>query len=421
MKKWRCTVCGYIHVGPEPPDECPVCHAPREAFVEVTENEKEELGRNAAAETMGVTTDALTHSSGASAFPVVPLVREGADFKSALFDISYGMFVVTSKNNDRVNGQTCNTVFQITSQPPRVAVGINKQNLTHEFISASGVMAISILGKGNMWAIKRFGFTSGRVSDKFAGIEVMRSPVVACPVVPGSVSYIECKVIPELSVDVGTHTLFVAEVVGGGKLKGQEAMTYATYRSNRNKPDEFVDDVNWTNVVSSLNLEFGAYQRYRRQAEELQNPELVSLLEGIMRTEGDHVDNALKYLESKVKTKSRDLPLGRAKELLYATLDLEFEETARALYTQFAQETDDPELRRMFTEQAQSEHGHVGIFKEVLKALKEPSRWTAFFCPVCGWKLVPGEEMEGQNLTCPKCGARFSMVLSEGNWVLTRI
>lgn len=91
---------------------------------------------------------------GPSAAPIAPLVRESTDLKSALFDITYGMFVVTSRQADRFNSQACNTVLQITSQPPKVAVGINKQNLTHEFITQSGVMATSILGKGNMGAIK---------------------------------------------------------------------------------------------------------------------------------------------------------------------------------------------------------------------------------------------------------------------------
>lgn len=420
MKKWRCTVCGYIHDGPEPPEECPVCHAPREAFAEVTD---EEAGRSAPPEGKAGVDAAAGDSNrpgGPSASPIAPLVREGMDFRSALFDISYGMFVVTSRKGDRFNGQTCNTVFQVTSQPPRVAVAINKQNLTHEFISESRVMAISILGKGNMGAIKRFGLSSGRTQDKFAGLDVKVSPVVGCPVLPDSVSFLECRVVPELSVDVGTHTLFVADVVGGGRLRGQEPITYGTYRANRGKPEVFADDVDWNNVVSSLNLEFGAFQRYMRQGHELRDPELVSILEGVMRTEGDHVDNALKYLQSRLEEKVPGLPPGLAKEFLYVMLDLDFEETARSLYLQFAQETSDPDLKRMFTEQAQSEQGHVNIFRSLLEAFKDGSHRASFFCPVCGWRIKPEEEREGEELACPKCGARFTLRLADGNWSLSK-
>lgn len=144
------------------------------------------------------------------------------------------------------------------------------------------------------------------------------------------------------------------------------------------------------------------------------------MFEGVARTERNHADNALKYLESKLASKVPDLPRGLARAFLYAMLDLDFEEVAKSTYLEFAQETDDPELKRMFTEQAQSELGHIGIFKSILEVLKAKSYRTSLFCPVCGWKLVPGEEVEGQELICPKCGARFSLELSEGNWKLLR-
>lgn len=412
MKKWRCTVCGYIHEGPEPPEECPVCHAPREAFVLIEDSGTGETGGQAAEQGL---------QTGGSAAPVVPLEPPREDLKAGLYAISYGMFVVSSVKDGKFNGQTCNTVFQITSDPPRLAVGINKNNLTHEYIQASKSMTVTVLGKGNMRLVKHFGFNSGRKVDKFAQVPFMLSPRVGCPVVLEGTAYLECTVRPEMSCDVGTHTLFVADVVGGGKLRGTEPITYAYYRSNRSKPEDLLDDVDWNNVVTSLNLEFGANRRYRYQIEQLKNPRLAALLEGVMRTEADHVENAIRYLEERLAQRlGNSLPRGFSHALLYMMLNHEFEEVARATYSQFAQETQDASLKQMFLEQARSEQGHINIFKELVEALKAGNFPVAFFCPVCGWELVADSPSEGKELVCQKCGARFTLTVVNGEWELKR-
>jgi flavin reductase (DIM6/NTAB) family NADH-FMN oxidoreductase RutF len=85
----------------------------------------------------------------------------------ALFKLGYGVYVVTSKKGDRFNGQIANTVFQVTSEPPAVAVSINKSNLTHEFIKESRVFTASVLCEETpLTFIGRFGFKSGRDTDK---------------------------------------------------------------------------------------------------------------------------------------------------------------------------------------------------------------------------------------------------------------
>ncbi len=82
----------------------------------------------------------------------------------ALYKLGYGLYVVTSKKGDRFNGQIANTVIQITSEPPTIAVSINKENLTHEFIKESGVFTASILSQDTPLSfIGHFGFKSGRV------------------------------------------------------------------------------------------------------------------------------------------------------------------------------------------------------------------------------------------------------------------
>lgn len=225
VTKWRCIVCGYIHEGPEPPDTCPLCGAPKSEF-EPAEPEKEER----------------VNPLGVSAVPVAPLETSPEGVVVALGAISYGLFVVSSKKDGRFNAQTANTVFQITSQPMRIALGINKRNLTHEYIQASGEIAVTVLGRGNMGLVRRFGFQSGRTVDKFADLGYSTGPQTGCPVLPGGVAYLEARVIPEMSVDVGTHTLFVADVVGGGALKRADPITYDYYRQNRSKPDDHMDE-----------------------------------------------------------------------------------------------------------------------------------------------------------------------------------
>ncbi|MFZ5435743.1 MAG: flavin reductase [Bacillota bacterium] len=351
-----------------------------------------------------------------SSSPVVPVVEGDQDVSAGLYSLTYGMFVVSSRLGDKLNAQTCNTVFQVTGEPPRVAVGINKKNFTHELIRASNVLCVTVFGKGNMRDIKWFGFRSGREVDKFSGREYMLSPNIGCPVVPSGVAYLECRVRPEMSSDVGTHTLFIADVVGGGRLTRKAPVTYDFYRANRAKPEEEVDDVERVDVIAALNLEYGANRRYQHQIEDLPNPRLVAVLEGIKRAEGDHVENALRWLLSKHQDGN-----GFSTALLHMKMNLEFEEVAWATYTQFAAEVEDPELRAMFADQARSEMGHINIFRDLVKALQEGDYPVAFFCPLCGWELYFGTRPEeGQAIQCGKCGATFKIWLSGGDWRIER-
>jgi len=146
----------------------------------------------------------------------------------ALYKLGYGLYVVSSRKGDRLNGQIVNTVFQITSEPPTIAVSINKNNLTHEFIKDSGVFTASILSQDTPLSfIGHFGFKSGRDMDKFEGINYQMGETEAPVVTDNTLAYLEARVIQE--VDVGTHTIFVAELVGAEVLKEGEPMTYAYY------------------------------------------------------------------------------------------------------------------------------------------------------------------------------------------------
>ena len=146
----------------------------------------------------------------------------------AFYRLSYGLYIVSSKSDGKLNGQIANTVFQVTSQPPMLAVSINKQNLTHEFISKSGVFAVSILSQeASMKLIGLFGFKSGRDTDKFAQVQHKIGVTGAPIVLESTLAFVECKVVN--SLDVGTHTIFIGEVVDADVLADGEPMTYAYY------------------------------------------------------------------------------------------------------------------------------------------------------------------------------------------------
>ena len=146
----------------------------------------------------------------------------------ALYKLGYGVYVVTSKKDDRINGQIANTVFQVTSDPPTVAVSINKNNLTHGFITQSRVFAASVLCQDTpLTFIGRFGFKSGRDTDKFEGVSYKIGETGAPIVLDNAVSYIEARVTKEM--DVGTHTIFVGEVVNAYVISDEVCMTYDYY------------------------------------------------------------------------------------------------------------------------------------------------------------------------------------------------
>ena len=146
----------------------------------------------------------------------------------ALHTISYGLYVIGSRKGDRLNGQIANTVIQVCSEPPIVSVCINKGNLTHEFIEDSGVFTVSVLSRDTPLSfIGRFGFKSGREVDKFDGVNHKIGETKAPIVVDHTLSYLEARVVKE--VDVGTHAVFIGELVGAEVLKEGEPMTYAYY------------------------------------------------------------------------------------------------------------------------------------------------------------------------------------------------
>jgi len=145
-----------------------------------------------------------------------------------LYKISYGLYVVTSKKNEKINGQIANTVFQVTSEPPAVAVSINKDNLTHEFIRNSRIFAVSILSKDTpMKFIGNFGFKSGREIDKFKEVKYKIGVTGAPIIMENTIGYLEPEVMNSLNVD--THTVFIGKILNAEIINDDEPMTYAYY------------------------------------------------------------------------------------------------------------------------------------------------------------------------------------------------
>jgi len=146
----------------------------------------------------------------------------------ALHKLGYGMYVIGSRKGDRLNGQIANTVFQITSEPPTIAVSINKNNLTNEFIKESKVFTVSVLCQDTPLSfIGHFGFKSGRDINKLEGISYKMGQTKAPVVIDNAVSYLEAKVLQE--IDVGTHIIFIGEIVDAEVLSEKVCMTYDYY------------------------------------------------------------------------------------------------------------------------------------------------------------------------------------------------
>jgi len=147
----------------------------------------------------------------------------------ALFDLSYGLYIVSSHDGDKLNGLISNTAVQVTAEPPRIAVTVNKESLTHAYISESGVFAVSVLEESTpMTFIGLFGFKSGRDVDKLSQVEHVLGET-GCPLVTEhALTAIEARVISE--TDVMTHTTFVGDIVGCRSLRRGRPLTYAYYR-----------------------------------------------------------------------------------------------------------------------------------------------------------------------------------------------
>ncbi len=157
---------------------------------------------------------------------------------TALFNIGYGLYIVTAKEGDKDNGCIVNAVTQLTDKKLRVAVTINKQNLTHDMVKNSGIMNVNCLTEETPFEIfQYFGFQSGRNVEKFVTPNLHRSENGLVIQPNYSNSFFSLKV--EQEVDLDTHTLFICEVTEAKVLSDKPAMTYTYYHKNvKPKPEK---------------------------------------------------------------------------------------------------------------------------------------------------------------------------------------
>lgn len=164
-----------------------------------------------------------------------PVIDETAMDKAtvdpiAIQKFSYGLFVLTARSGDKDNGCIINTAAQLTSSPNRINIAVNKANFTHDMILNTGVFNISVLAEDTSFdTFKRFGFASGKDTDKFEGFleNTARSANGLLYVTAGTNAFMSAKVIE--AHDYGSHTLFVAELTEAEVLRDEPSVTYAYY------------------------------------------------------------------------------------------------------------------------------------------------------------------------------------------------
>ncbi len=153
--------------------------------------------------------------------------------EKAMYALSYGLFVLTSRQGDRDGGCIINTVMQVTEKPNRVVAAVNKSGCTHELILSAGAFDVSVIAEDAGFDLfQRFGFQSSRDVDKFSGFQdsVRRGGNGLLYVTRGVNAWLACRVVS--TTDLGSHTLFLADVTDGGVISAVPSATYAYYHAH---------------------------------------------------------------------------------------------------------------------------------------------------------------------------------------------
>lgn len=146
-------------------------------------------------------------------------------------NISYGLFILTAKDGDKPNGCVINTLQQVTTDPNRITITVNKANYIHDMILKTGEFNVSILNEDAKFdTFKHFGFQSGRDVDKFRDFPMMLSENGLPYITEGSNGFISGKVVQ--TIDLGTHTMFIADAVDGDVTSDIPSATYAYYHKH---------------------------------------------------------------------------------------------------------------------------------------------------------------------------------------------
>ena len=151
--------------------------------------------------------------------------------QQALYRITYGLYLLSARQDGRDNACIINTAVQVAEHPVRLAVSVIKGSLTHDMIAATGDFCLSALTEKTPFStFQRFGMQSGRNADKFAGLDSLARSQSGLYYFTDSAAYLACRVIN--SVDLGTHTLFIGEVLEGEVLDNIPCCTYGYYQTH---------------------------------------------------------------------------------------------------------------------------------------------------------------------------------------------
>ena len=157
---------------------------------------------------------------------------------NALFKVGYGLYVLTANEGEKDNGCIINTVMQVTSNPCQIGVAVNKQNYTNEMIQRTKKFNVSILTEDAKFDVfKHFGFQSGKTVNKFADLsDTKRSPNGVLYITKDTNAFMSAYVKQE--IDLGTHTLFIGQLVASEILSEKPTVTYEYYQKNiKPKPE----------------------------------------------------------------------------------------------------------------------------------------------------------------------------------------
>ena len=151
--------------------------------------------------------------------------------KKAMYRLTYGLFILTAKEGHKDNGCIVNTVTQVTTEPNRITVAVNKKNYTHDMIVRTGEFNVSVLTTGSKFdTYRHWGFQSGRDTDKLEQISYARSENGIVYIAEETNSFLSAKVVS--MTDLGTHTLFLADVTDGAVLSEEPSVSYQYYQDN---------------------------------------------------------------------------------------------------------------------------------------------------------------------------------------------
>ncbi|MCI6467093.1 MAG: flavin reductase [Faecalicatena sp.] len=163
---------------------------------------------------------------------------------AAMFKLTYGLFVLTAKDGDKDNGCIINTAMQVTAEPNRIIIVVNKQNYTHDMIMKTKEFNVSMIDtEADFELFKHFGFQSGRDVDKMSDVSFSRSKNGVAYLNEMVNGYISGKVIS--TTDLGSHTMFLADVVDGDVLSDYESVTYSYYHKNIKPAPQPVKKKGW--------------------------------------------------------------------------------------------------------------------------------------------------------------------------------